>query len=67
MTKTWEHPDNEIIDEARREAARSGRAISDILKDMLKAAKASRDTARRLKIQKTQKFLKFRNRRKRGR
>ena len=67
MTKSWEHAHNEIIGEARKEAARTGRDISDILKEMLKAAKAARDKARGMKIQRAQKFLKFRNRQKRRR
>jgi hypothetical protein len=48
MTEAWEHGENEIVDQARREAARTGRDISEILKEMLRAAKAARDTARKV-------------------
>jgi hypothetical protein len=65
MTKAWEHGENEIVDQARREAARTGRDIGEILNEMLKSAKLARDTARRIRIERAQKFLKLRNTRKR--
>jgi hypothetical protein len=65
MTKSWEQGDNEFVDLARREAARTGRDIEEILEELHEAAKKSRDAARRIKIQRAQKFLKFRNQRKR--
>jgi hypothetical protein len=67
MTKSWERSHNEIVDEAKQEAARTGRDINDILTGMLKAAKAARDKARTIKIQRAQKFLKLRNKQKRRR
>ena len=67
MTKSWEQPRSEIIDEAKKEAARTGRDINTILKEMLKAAKAARDKARRIKVQQAQKFLRLRNQQKRRR
>ena len=65
MTKAWEKGDSEIIDQARRKTVRTGRDVDEILKDMLKAAKAARDADRRVRIQRAQKFLKVRNKRKR--
>ena len=67
MTKSWENPENEIVDNAKREAARTGRDIGEILNEMLQAAKAARDKARQMKIQRAQKFLKLRNKQKRRR
>jgi hypothetical protein len=67
MTKSWEKGDNEIVDEARREAAQTGRDLGAILEEMLVAAKKARDPARRIRIQRAQKFLKLRNQKKRRR
>ena len=67
MTKSWEQPRNEIVDEAKKEAARTGRDMNNILEGMLKAAKAARDKVRRIKVQQAQKFLKLRNQQKRRR
>jgi hypothetical protein len=65
MTKSWEKGENPIVEQAKREAAHTGRDIGEILKEMLVAAKQARNTARRINIQRAQKFLKFRNQRKR--
>jgi hypothetical protein len=66
VTKTPEKGENEITAEAKREAARSGKHVCDILKSMLKKAKAAKDKARERKIKRAQKFLGCRNKRKRG-
>ena len=65
MTKARESGDNEITDEARREAARTGKDVCDILAAMLRKVKRARDKARQKKIEKAQKFLGCRNIRKR--
>jgi hypothetical protein len=46
MTKSQEKGANEVTDEAKREAARTGKDVCDILKEMLKKAKAAKDTDR---------------------
>jgi hypothetical protein len=66
MTKHWEEGENEVTREAKRESARTGQDIEVILKRMLKEAKQQKDTARRMKIIKAQKFVQRRNQRKRG-
>jgi hypothetical protein len=66
MTKAPEKGENEITDEAKREAARTGVHICDILKAMLKKAKAAKDRERERKIKRAQKYLRCRNKRKRG-
>jgi hypothetical protein len=65
MTRAWEKGDNPIVLHARKEAARTGRDIGDILTEMLGEAKRERDTARRLDIVQAQQYLGFRNRTKR--
>ena len=52
--------------EARLEAARNGGDICDILNEMLRKAKADKDSDREQKIKRAQKYLGCRNRRKRG-
>jgi hypothetical protein len=66
MTKSQEKGENEITDEAKREAALSGRDICDILNEMLRKAKAAKDQERERKIKRAQKYLGCRNKRKRG-
>ncbi len=66
MTKSQEKGANEITEEAKREAARTGRDICDILKEMLREAKAAKDKDREQKIKRAEKYLGCRNRRKRG-
>jgi hypothetical protein len=66
MTKTPEHGENEITDEAKREAVRRGKPICDILKEMLRKAKVAKDEGRERKIKRGQKFLGCRNKHKRG-
>lgn len=56
---------NEILDQARQEAQRSGREVCDILDDWLRQANLEQDTARRMKIVQAQKFAGCRNRKKR--
>lgn len=46
MTKSQEKGENEVTDEAKREAARTGQDICDILNAMLKAAKAVKNSDR---------------------
>jgi hypothetical protein len=65
MTKAREKGDNEFVEEAKRRAARTGRNIEDILREMLEEATQARDTVRKRKVQKAQKYLKKRNIRKR--
>ena len=65
MTKSRQRGQNEITDEAQREAARTGKNVCDILEVMLRAAKKAGDTAKRNKIVMAQKFLHCRNRKKR--
>jgi hypothetical protein len=66
MTKSQEKGANEITDEANREAARTAKEICDILKEMLKKAKAAKDTELERKIKRAEKYLGCRNKRKRG-
>ncbi len=65
MTKSWEKGDSDIIGYVKREAARTGREFKEILDEMLAQAKRARDTKARMDVQKSQKFLKERNQRKR--
>jgi hypothetical protein len=66
MTKSQEKGENEITDEAKREASRTGRDVCDILKEMMRAAKAVKDEDRVRKIKRAEKYLGCRNKRKRG-
>jgi hypothetical protein len=66
MTKAQEKGENEITDEAKREAALTGKDICDILKEMLKEAKAAKNAERERKIKRAEKYLGCRNKRKRG-
>jgi len=65
MTKSREKGDNPFVLQAKKENSRTGRAIGEILEELLAAAKRDRDTRRRLDIERAQKYLKFRNGRKR--
>ena len=65
MTKSQESGENEITDEARREAARTSSDVCAILAAMLRGAKAAHDTQSVKKIEKAQKYLGCRNVRKR--
>jgi hypothetical protein len=67
VTKAREHGENEITEEAKREAARTGLHVCDVLAAMLAKAKAENDTKRMHKIFKAQKYLGCRNIRKRRR
>ena len=67
MTRSWEKGDSPIIEHAKKEAMRTGRAIEEILLEMLATAKQAKDTKQRLEIQRAQKFFKIRNPRKRRR
>jgi hypothetical protein len=66
MTKSQEKGENEIVIEARREAARTSKNICDILKEMLMKAKAAKDKNREVKIKRAEKYLGCRNKQKRG-
>jgi hypothetical protein len=65
MTKARESGENEVTDEARREAAQTGEDVCAILAAMLREAKKAGDASRVKKIEKAQKFLGCRNVRKR--
>jgi hypothetical protein len=65
MTKAPEGGQNEITEEAKREAARSGKAVCDILAAWLRQAKKAGDRERIKKIVRAQKYLGCRNIRKR--
>ena len=65
MTKSREHGDNEITEEAKREASRTGINVCAILEEMLRKAKAAGDRTRERKIVRAQKYLGCRNIRKR--
>jgi ribosomal protein L18E len=65
MTKSQEAGANEVTEEARREAARTGKDVCAILARLLKQANAARDSVRVKKIEKAQKYLGCRNVRKR--
>ena len=65
MTKSPEGGENEITEEAKREAARTGKDVCAILRAMLKKADAAGDKAREKKIIRAQKYLGCRNKRKR--
>jgi hypothetical protein len=65
MTKSQEHGENEITEEARREAARTGTNVCAILAAMLRKAKADGDRVKQKKIRRAQKYLGCRNIRKR--
>lgn len=67
MTKAPESGHNEITDEARRRAQRTGQDVCAILAAMLREATTARDKARKRLIERAQKFLGCRNfRRRRG-
>jgi hypothetical protein len=57
MTRSREKGENPIVVQAKKEAARTGRTPGEILKEMLAAAKRVKDTARRMEIQRAQKFM----------
>jgi hypothetical protein len=65
MTKSRETGQNEVTDEAKREAARKKINVSDVLAEWLKEAISTNDTERIRKIIKAQKYLGCRNIRKR--
>ena len=67
MTKAPEHGDNEITEEVRREAQRTGRDLCEILRERLRDAVRKKDKELRRKIVEAQKFLGCRNQRKRRR
>jgi hypothetical protein len=66
MTKSQEQGANEFTELAKREAARTGRDVCDILKILLRKAKAAKDKDLEQKIKRAEKYLGCRNRRKRG-
>jgi hypothetical protein len=65
MTKSRDHGDNEITDEAKRQAASRGIHICDVLAEMLANAKRMNDRERIRKIIRAQKYHGCRNIRKR--
>ena len=50
MTKAWGKGDNEFVEEAKKLAARTGRPIKEILREMLAEATQTRDTQRKRKV-----------------
>lgn len=62
MTKSIEEGENEFTRTAKKEAARTGRDLKEILARMLKNAGSSRE---KQKIVKAQKYMTERNKRKR--
>ncbi len=67
MTRSREKGENEITDEAEREAARTGQDVCSVLAEMLQRAKKEGDRVKQVKIIQAQKFFRCRNQRKRGR
>ena len=65
MTRSQESGENEITEQAKREAMRTGRSPASVLADMLKQAKRDNDKKRLRKIVRAQKYLGQRNKRKR--
>jgi hypothetical protein len=65
MTKSRGKGHNEITPEVVKEAARTGRDVCAILREMLEAAKKARDTKLQQKIVQAEKYLGCRNRNKR--
>lgn len=61
MTKSWERGRDAITEAAKREAARTGRPVCDILAEWLAQAKAAGDAGRAGKIVSAQKYLGCRN------
>jgi hypothetical protein len=66
MTKSQERGANEYTEAAKRESARTGRGVCDILAAWLAEAKQAGDVERVRKVTAAQKFSGCRNRRKRG-
>ncbi len=65
MTTAPEGGNNEVTDQVKREASRTGQDVATILAAMLKKAKREKDKAQVKKIEKAQKYLNCRNIRKR--
>ncbi len=65
MTKRRERGENEFTRAAKQIAARTGRDVCDILKEMLQQAQAAGDSQRVTGIRRAQKYLGCRNFRKR--
>jgi hypothetical protein len=65
MTKSRQSSHSSDTDAAKREAARTGRTVCDILEEWLAEAKREQDTRRAEEIKKVLKFLGCRNKRKR--
>jgi hypothetical protein len=66
MTKAQEKGENEITAQARREADHTGKDICDILKEMLREVKSTKNKDLERKIKRAEKYLGCRNKRKRG-
>jgi hypothetical protein len=65
MTRSQEKGENEFTQAAKREAAKTGMPVSEILTRMLAEVIRTKDAAAQKKIVQAQKFLRIRNRRKR--
>lgn len=66
MTRSRERGENEFTLAAKREAARTGRDVCDILKEMRERAVAAGDQSRIAKIRRAEKYLGCRNRQRRS-
>lgn len=60
MTKSTEKGENEITRAAKLEAARTGKGLDAILREMLAAAMKAKDADLRRKIEQAQKYFWFR-------
>lgn len=65
MTKSREHGQNEVSEEANRRALREGKTVCQILAEMLKESKDAGDKEQERKVIKAQKYAGCRNKRKR--
>jgi len=66
MTKSWGSGKNDITEEAKRQASRTKKSVPEILAAMLRDAKATSDAKRVRRIIQAQKYIGYRNKRKRS-
>jgi hypothetical protein len=66
VTKSHESGDDSLVDEVRREAQRTGEDPGAILRRRRQQAKQDRDKKELRRINRAEKYLGYRNRRKRG-
>lgn len=65
MTKSHEKGENEITRQAKQQAARTGKSVSEVLAEMRRQANAAGDAKQRRKIAQAEKYLRQRNKTKR--